>query len=160
RGTRKPPRKIALPQDGSSDTSLRQTMSPKLSPAPLLDLPYLLAAGLQTKTAEPTWFHHISVQADRVAAGLQKRPGRERPGLNTNQFVVRSIHRRDDELGTILDVRPRDRSRRRGRATKKSSGQFIVGMTNSAPSLMPARATAAEGEDAQPRNRPVSSSSG
>jgi hypothetical protein len=32
---------------------------------------------------------------------------------------------------------------------KRPSGQFIVGITNSAPSLMPARAPAAEGEDAQ-----------
>jgi len=41
----------------------------------------------------------------------------------------------------------------------RSSGQFIVGMTNSAPSLMHAARPAAEGEDAQPKNRPVSSSS-
>ncbi|WP_143749613.1 hypothetical protein [Mesorhizobium sp. WSM3879] len=50
---------------------------------------------------------------------------------------------------------------RQGRATEKPSGQFIVGMTNSAPSLMPAaRPQPQRGEDAQPKNRPVSSSSG
>ncbi|MER8369108.1 hypothetical protein [Mesorhizobium sp. M1348] len=37
--------------------------------------------------------------------------------------------------------------------------QFIVGMTNSAPSFTPARARAAEGEDAQTENRPANSSS-
>ncbi|WP_206523164.1 hypothetical protein, partial [Mesorhizobium sp. M7A.T.Ca.TU.009.02.1.1] len=78
-------------------------MSPKLSPAPLLDLPYLLAAGLQTKTAEPTWFHHISVQADR-----RHRIAKKRPGASARALIQINL----------------------------LSGQFMIGMTNSAPSLM------------------------
>jgi len=59
----------------------------------------------------------------------------------------------------------RDDGRRKGAVlpglffTGMSPALFIVGMANSAPSLTPARAPAAEGEDAQRKNPSATSSS-
>gem|GEM_PF-3509582 len=48
-----------------------------------------------------------------------------------------SLHRWDSEFRTILNAMPRARSKARTRNMKKRLRYFIVGITNSAPSLTP-----------------------
>ncbi|GAA5623838.1 hypothetical protein Brsp04_03735 [Brucella sp. NBRC 12952] len=47
------------------------------------------------------------------------------------------LHRWDNEFRTILNAMPRARSKARTRNMKKRLRYFIVGITNSAPSLTP-----------------------
>jgi hypothetical protein len=54
-----------------------------------------------------------------------------------------SLHRWDSEFRTILNAMPRARSKARTRNMKKRLRYFIVGITNSAPSLTPCRVPAA-----------------
>ena len=82
-------------------------MFPKLSPAPFVDLGTSFAEGCKSKISAARLFHHISVYADTGTATTRKK-GPAEPGL----FSIR-----------IPDL--------------SSSGQFIVGMTNSAPSFTP-----------------------
>jgi hypothetical protein len=134
----------------SSDTS-RARRGPRLHRRYSIDL--LAWQECRIRPTTGYWFHEGAHSSPK-----NKSPAR-RPGFSCSIWSG-SVHHRDHEFRAVLDALPHDRSRRRGRANRKPSGQFIVGMTNSAPSLMPWRTPAAGGEDVQTGNRPVSSSSG